>query len=564
MNGEFVSTLEKRIENQVQFWSLLGPFLLLFSVAIFIFKFSSFWAFPFSILIGIPLCIQWKTKGLMGAVSALILVSVISYPELSVEERYWFIGWTIAVGLSFVILTLSFEEVESLVGKIQLESKSRLDNFLSLDDKLRSVEEEWKVEKLTYLSQISELSTENIKLQNDKEVFMKLSQLSKEELVQVARAHESLMNELVYKRQQIHQLQERLEESEQTIQAFVDTDSVKEIESLKEQFASLEKERKAFEARSDLFKEQFEKSEKERMELNQRIQELRTNEKLSLEQQEAFENEKTKYELEKSEFEAKYVLLEQEKHALLYAHQTLRQQFDQTFQAEVSHRERVQQLQEHVRKLESDLQTLVNKNNDQQDLLISREQERANLEKEWRALKERHAGVEEKYLTTQQVLESEKAFQEELQRQNETLKEKLQANQQEIDSLEKSNQSFIKLNDELARSKRELSDLREYQQKLPYTDGNHRRIEAMYVQLKEQFQEKSKTLDEARKELFQLQELYERKNMEWEELLFEEREVFSRELVQAMSMYEELEGQIEGLTDLSGSLISGTVGVRDR
>ena len=75
----------KKVEYQVQFWSLLGPFFVLLSVAVLIFKVSPHWYFPVSALIGIPLCLKWKMKGLAGALGCLFLLAGVNYLNLVID-----------------------------------------------------------------------------------------------------------------------------------------------------------------------------------------------------------------------------------------------------------------------------------------------------------------------------------------------------------------------------------------------------------------------------------------------------------------------------------------------
>src|SRR4051794_1828326 len=108
-----VNILEKRVENQVQFWSLLGPFIILLAIVVLLFKMSSHWYLPVSVLFGIPLCVKWRMKGLAASLAFLVTLFVVSYSTLQFDELYWHVGMGMAMALSFVILTLSLEEVQS-------------------------------------------------------------------------------------------------------------------------------------------------------------------------------------------------------------------------------------------------------------------------------------------------------------------------------------------------------------------------------------------------------------------------------------------------------------------
>lgn len=227
-----MNTVEKRVENQIQFWSLIGPFLILASVAVLLFKMSDHWYFPVSALIGIPLCVKWKMKGMAAALSCLFVLSVMAYRSVDLDEQYWHVGMGLAMAFALIILTLSIEEVEGLIGKSQLESKSRLDNFLHLEETLKASELSWEIERSHFQEQTAILSQENTKVIEEKQTLYKLAQLAKDELVQLHIQHQHLLEDLVYKKQKISDLSEKLEETEITLQELVNNDSNQKIKHL--------------------------------------------------------------------------------------------------------------------------------------------------------------------------------------------------------------------------------------------------------------------------------------------------------------------------------------------
>ena len=165
----------RKIENQVQFWSILGPFLVLLSITVLLFKVSVHWYFPMSALIGVPLCVKWKMKGMAIALGCLLLLSGIGYQNLELDDRYWHVGLALTMAFSFIVLTLSFEEAQGLVNKLQIESKSRLDNFALLDEKWKIAEQEWTGEREKFRFEAASLNQEVAKIQEDKQIFYKLA-----------------------------------------------------------------------------------------------------------------------------------------------------------------------------------------------------------------------------------------------------------------------------------------------------------------------------------------------------------------------------------------------------
>jgi hypothetical protein len=251
-----VDVVERKVGNQVQFWSLLGPFFVLLSIAVLLFKVSPHWVFPVSALIGIPLCVKWKMKGMAAALCCLFLMAGISYQNLELDDRYWHVGLFLSMAFSFIVLTLSLEEAQGLVGQLQLESQSRLDNFLVLDEKWKAAEWEWCQEKERAKKEAASLMQESVRMQEEKQTFYKLSQLAKEELVQVKGQHERLLQDLQYKKQQIAQLHERLEETETTIQGFVNSDTEKHMQTLIDRLTLLERDHEVCKAKLSAAQEQ--------------------------------------------------------------------------------------------------------------------------------------------------------------------------------------------------------------------------------------------------------------------------------------------------------------------
>lgn len=235
-----VNIIENKIESQVKFWSLLGPFVILLSITILLFKVSSHWYLPLSALVGIPVCLKWKIKGLAATLTFLLTSVVLAYSGWSLEERYWQIGMSLAMACSLVILTLSLEEAEGLVGQLQRESQSRLDNFLRLDGQVRHSEQEWGVEKELLQGHVQTLTKELTRLQEDKQTYQKLVLLAKDELVTLHVQHEKLLEDLNHKKQHISQLKEKAEEAEVTIQGFVNQDSEQQLKQVSVQLMRTE------------------------------------------------------------------------------------------------------------------------------------------------------------------------------------------------------------------------------------------------------------------------------------------------------------------------------------
>lgn len=681
----------RKVENQVQFWSLLGPFFVLLSIAVLLFKVSPHWYFPVSALIGIPLCVKWKMKGMATALCCLFLLAGISYQDLELDDRYWHVGLSLAMAFSFIVLTLSLEEVEGLVCKLQLESQSRLDNFLLLDEKWKSAEQEWSFEKEKSKIEVASLTQELTKIQEDKQTFYKLAQLAKDELIQVRGQHDQLLQDLLYKKQQIAQLYERLEETEITIQSFVNSDSEKQILALTDCIACLEQEKETFKAKVVLAQKEERTCQVDKENLRQELLACQEREKLCLIDQYRYHQEKQDQQNALQVLQTRCLLMEQEKQALFPAQVKLQQQYEQMRLLEAQYCQTIQQSQHKIQELEirllegekqkealqlrrkeieeqvlyqdkqakqreehyrstlEQLKKQVEEERDkdevklkhyQQQILQQSQQEQNVLQEHCHKLNEDLLRTESDLKITQEALndicakeeqykidmrqlqQELKVYQENeaklkqnlleeqvLVREIKDLQECCQINQEELnevrDRLEVKNaalnemqekinslssdlqeqQFFVKQSAEQnqrlenlkmeleqalqetqnqlqkTKQKQDTSDRRD--EKLPYARGNTRQIESMYLQLKEQFQEKNHVLHATRRELFHVNEELLKYRREYEEEhIFDEpvnERRLQRHIVRLGSEFEHMQKlyqqEVDELTDLVGDLL---------
>lgn len=576
----------RKVESQVQFWSLLGPFLVLLSIAVLLFKVSVHWYFPVSALIGIPLCVKWKMKGMAVALCSLLLLSGIGYQNLELDDRYWHVGLALAMAFSFIVMTLSLEEAQALVAKIRLESQSRLDNFALLDEKLKTVELEWAEAREKTKAEAAALSLEVARAQEEKLAFHKLAQLEKDELIQVRGQHEQLMQDLFYKKQQISQLHERLEETELSLQDFINSDGEKQLGELTSELAGLERDREVLKA------------------------------KLSVSQNDA------------QALQTKLSFLEEERQALFASKTNLQQQCEQMRQAETQQRQLLQQAQHKIHEFKIKLmedeqqheafEVKTQELNEQivrlekvavqkeelckaavQEVRSQMQEQKARYEVHIDKLKQESDGQStQKLKAAQQELESTqqqlRTIQQEVLNAHQSLESKsrellqksnnLMLMEQEKDLLrgklgEKENQAeeatkqiqelqaihtqmeevLRKTQSDLAIAEQKLEDFQQKREKLPYAEGNTRQIEAMYIQLKGQFQDKCNVLDATRRDLFHLnEELLRRKKEDEEERLYGMPAVeksLQKDLVRLGHQFDQMQHRYQEETEALTSLV---------
>lgn len=585
-----MDVLERKVENQVQFWSLVGPFLILLSTAILLFKVSVHWYFPVSALIGIPLCVKWKMKGMAAALSSLLFFSVLAYQNLELDERYWHVGMALAMAFSFIVLTLSLEEVQYLVGKLELESQSRLDNFLKLDEKWKEAEQAWNGERERTQAEMDALAQEMAKVQEEKQTFYKLAQLAKEELVQIRVQHELLLKELFYKKQQVAQLHERLEETEMTIQGFLNSDAEKQIQHLTESVAHLEQEKETVKAQMALAQKEYRECLQEKEAYWQELQERQERETRLLAEQQQNQQDKRDQQEALQEQQKRCTLLEQEKNALSQALASLHQQYQHMRHAESQQRQTLQVDQNKIQGLEAKLaaesqqcEILRQQIKQLEDQLKQQEEQsqgrlrqvQGQLSEQERLRELKLMQAQKDLWQTQQALQAKEDQLQHIQEQVQSFRKELHVQREISQKATEQLQTVEQLKMQLEVALKEVQgQLEQPQQRLelaykgreksPYADGNTRRIESMYIQLKEQFQEKSAILDETRRELFHAhEELLKVQKEREEEQIFEqtqEERDLQRELLFLGQQYEQMQRQyqqeLDDLTDLISHLMS--------
>ena len=195
--------------------------------------------------------------------------------------------------------------------------------------------------------------------------------------------------------------------------------------------------------------------------------------------------------------------------------------------AKEKHHTEIQLKQNQQQLLESQQQLLQQSQQEQEALVqeINKWQERCQLSQE--NLLKAQQGLEAKNETLTQMQEKVEYLNRELDEQRllltqsaeqkqrlESLKEQLEQNLQQ--SQTQLQQAMQKL-DAIPPQPQTQHQTQFQQQKIASAQGNTRQIEAMYIQLKEQFQEKCAVLDATRRDLFQVNEQLLKYQKEYEE-----------------------------------------------
>jgi len=138
-----VEQVERKLDQNIRFWAVLGPFILLLSFFILIFRSApNSYYLPLAALIGTPICWKWKLPGLALALTFLGASLIFSLNSLALEDRYWEAGMAMAIALGFIVTSLSLEEVTALIQGLEIESNSRKESLWQLDERLKETEKQ--------------------------------------------------------------------------------------------------------------------------------------------------------------------------------------------------------------------------------------------------------------------------------------------------------------------------------------------------------------------------------------------------------------------------------------
>ena len=76
------------------------------------------------------------------------------YPFFDHYEKLWQVGASLSLGLGLFVTFLGFEEIKEMIRDQTLESQSRLDNLIELDDQLKRSQKDWDLSEEDYQSKI--------------------------------------------------------------------------------------------------------------------------------------------------------------------------------------------------------------------------------------------------------------------------------------------------------------------------------------------------------------------------------------------------------------------------
>lgn len=526
-----MKNVANKLDFQLEIWTFLGPALALISFFILLVKASLVpLALPIAALIGIPLCWRWKLKGLIASLSLLLLIVVYQDQYTATEERLWNVGLALSLALAFVVTALSFEEAGAYILTLQQEASSRLNHLLQMDDKLQEVRRGLELERDQIALQLKTKENESLERETQFQTQLKLIAVIQDELSHQHSHREKLEEELFENRAKLSSAEKKLgmlpdissdepiavrdDSALQHLNELIENQKV-EIATLHKRISEMTQSNEGVQRRLDELSKDL-SQEKEIREDNRRFVEQAQQEQLL---QQAIQEEMNEH-LETITREKQ--LLEQS----LAKHQ---QSLDAL---RVQESEKEQLISSYLTTI-SGLQAV----SEQDDQLLVLEREK--LEQ----LNAQHQIEEKSYLKQLAMVE-----------------EKWLGALQEISQLQSTSQQR-----ELEEKVVQTESLLEQERRLvQHTNREIRRLNGVYQQLQDQFTEKSKTLDEARRELFNAQEelaVCQLRCAENEFEHYEEELELEKRLVgvegegEARNKLRESELEIESLQELITSLV---------
>lgn len=460
-----MKSVENKLDSQVEIWAFLGPALILITFFVLLVKASvTPLTIPLFALVGMPLCWKWKVKGLTCSLVCLFLLVLYQDQFTPTEERLWNIGLAVSLALAFVVTALSFEEASSCLKVIQTESSTRLTNILQMDDKLQEMRRIFETEKEQLLIHLANRDATIQEKETQLQAQHKLNALLQHELSHHHAHREKIENELFNNRSLLTLAQDRMEALEKTV---------------------------AFDGSAGRFEvNEIQKLEIE--ELRQKLQESAQEIELTHRHVKMLSKDLDS-EREMKEENRKFLELAQQEQI---RHRNMQQEMNDHL--ETAHREK-HLLESSLTRLQQCLEMLRSQESEKDQLIESY----ISTIKGLQAVSEQGEGLLNLERERVEQLHSQYQIQEESYLEQLTLiEEKWLGAIQELSRLQSSTQSI-----ELEERLKDVESLLEQERRIvEHSNREIRRLNGVYQQLRDQFDEKSRLLDDSRKELFLAQE----------------------------------------------------------
>lgn len=481
----------KKLEAQIQFWTLIGPILIVMTLlAVMIRGEPRQWALSCVAILGIPFCWKWKMRGLALSIGLLAIVFFYQMSEVSFDGRFWISALTVTIATTFVVTALSFEEAKDVIRALEIESKSRLDNLFTLDEKFKELQSSFQKERDLLIAKITQSQQDIDEKQQQITSYEKVVGIVKGEILATQEKQEKLLQEVFDKRQEAVLLLQRIEELQMNQQAVVvQEDRAEEIADLQ----------RRLEQALEEVQSSHKQIEEYALELASLKEMNESQDKMSLQAQE----EQILHQAIVQEMNDHLEGLLREKNLLEHTLARLQTELDSLH---IQEEQKTQTIDSQLNSLQTLKATLEKRDEELRDEKKKNEDQKTALENKLKVLSGQVDELTSKWShSTQQI-----SLWQQRVADYELLREKLASQQSQIQSMTESNHQLLK---ELEEKNLQLQILHSPPEKPtpsePLSADDERtiaRVEAMYLQLREQFEEKSSVLDATRRELFKTQE----------------------------------------------------------
>lgn len=207
---------KKNFTDRLQFLGVVGPFVIILTLFCVLLR-GSFkgWYLFFVTLAALPMSWKWQTKGFFASLGALAISYLSMYPFFESGDRLWQMGGCLSLALGLFITHLGFEEIKAMLLDLQIESQSRLDNLIELDDQLKRAKKDWDLSEEEYLAQKADKDQLIQKLSLEADSLEQASQLMDKELKHLQQLNLKYLDQIEKSSQQISKLEvEQLRASE--------------------------------------------------------------------------------------------------------------------------------------------------------------------------------------------------------------------------------------------------------------------------------------------------------------------------------------------------------------
>lgn len=493
--GNFVNTAVKKEELPAQLGVMLGPLFVVGIVLIMNIHAASLqWKLPLISLVGLLLCYFWRWRGCLLASAFLCIASAFELYQHPSSGILWMSLLTLSFAVSFIVTTLFLDESQAILDRLSGHNQQAEEAFTQIKE-LSNVHTQLESERQALALHLGQLKQELLEKEEKEQSFEKLIGIVREELMTSHSQQEKLLQELFESHQQVAileqqvaRLQDQNMQAQRAMQEAAQSALTKEIVIDKAQEGQV-----LHDSLVQEMKEQINTLSMEKQSLERTLTSLQNEfEELSLWAAKKSETSDDQYveigilksaieelKIEKNKYEEFKVISETQERNLNLQIESLTKKLSNV----------TQQIAEWQHKLQG-----YNSLADRYALLQGQIQEHntkeAALRLEFDKLMHLYAQAQATNMSNANLLSDCDAFKTEISSLKQELREKEILIQET--SLQKIESAITIIDEEEERKRsREL-----------------RRMEGLYRQLREQFNEKSLMLDSTRRELFCMQEKF--------------------------------------------------------